>query len=133
MDDKEIRTIHIIPSKSFAHRAFICDFLAGDEARGVVCDLESDDINATKGCIDGLKTGVNVIDARESGSTLRFILPLAGVMGRSVGIITRGRLSERPMLSFEDALMRNGMEIEHDQSGVITTGGKLRPGVFRLP
>lgn len=133
MSDKEVKTIRIIPSKSFAHRAYICDFLAGENASGVICDLESDDINATRNCIASLANGVNVIDAMESGSTLRFILPLAGVLGKTVSIITRGRLSKRPMLSFEDTLIRNGMEIEHESDGIIKAKGKLRPGVFMLP
>lgn len=133
MSGDKVKTIRIIPSKSFAHRAYICDFLAGENACGVISDLYSDDINATKGCLAGLSSGVEVIDAMESGSTLRFILPLAGVLGRSVSIITRGRLKERPMNSFESELMRNGMRIQHGSDGVIRTSGRLEPGVYRLP
>lgn len=147
---ENIKTVRIIPSKSFAHRAYICDFLAGNQGRGVICGLDSDDINATKKCIEGLSGGAGLIDVRESGSTLRFILPLAGVLGRPVTIKTHGRLSERPMGPFEDELKVHGMKIEHksaagnegvpsgrpdapESTGIIEVSGKLSAGVFRLP
>ena len=125
--------IDIIPSKSFAHRAYICDFLGGGDGSGIVCELDSDDIRATKKCLESLALGSELLDAGESGSTLRFILPLAGAVGRSVKIKTRGRLSERPMGSLEDELKSHGMEISHDQDGMITASGKLTPGLYRLP
>lgn len=144
---EDIKTIRIIPSKSFAHRAYICDFLKnagnagiatipgstenvsvpGDASSalkpneacvaecggGIICDLDSDDVNATRSCIEGLRCGAGLIDVQESGSTLRFIIPLAGVLGRHVTIKTHGRLSERPMGPFEDELIAHGMTIEH--------------------
>lgn len=169
--DKELKIIRIIPSKSYAHRAYICDFLAGECSRdtdsevgclpvggsaseivsdadwcegaldlssddsccGVICDLDSDDINATRECIEGLRCGAEIIDVHESGSTLRFIMPLAGVLGKAVLIRTRGRLSERPMGPFEDELVQHGMKIEHEPSGIIRVSGKLTPGEYRLP
>ena len=147
---ENIKTIRIIPSKSFAHRAYICDFLAGGEGRGVICGLDSDDISATRSCIEGLRGGAGLIDVCESGSTLRFVIPLAGVLGRPVTIKTHGRLSERPMGPFEDELIRHGMVIKHNSPaqtgssrpddpdaheniGIIEVSGQLSPGVFRLP
>ncbi|MBR2547756.1 MAG: 3-phosphoshikimate 1-carboxyvinyltransferase [Eubacterium sp.] len=133
MDRETEKTIRIIPSKSYAHRAYICDFLAGGNGEGVACDLDSEDIMATRSCLSGLGCTSAVIDARESGSTLRFILPLSGVLGKSVSIRTRGRLSDRPMGPFEEELVSHGMKIEHLSDGIIKTSGKLMPGEYRLP
>ena len=133
MDIDKVKTIRIIPSKSYAHRAYICDFLAGGDGSGVICSLDSDDIKATMSCLSGLADGNEEIDVRESGSTLRFILPLAGALGKPVLIRTRGRLSERPMGPFEDELISHGMSIEHLPGGVIKASGQLASGEYRLP
>ena len=109
----------IIPSKSYAHRAYICDFLAGGDGSCVICDLDSDDIRATRRCLDKLRNAYDSscldLDCGESGSTLRFMLPLAGVLGADVRFITRGRLSERPLGELEAELIRHGMTIRHLQ------------------
>ena len=135
-----MKEIKIIPSKSFAHRAYICDYLSGGDGSGVACSLDSDDIRATVRCLDALRRGESdltgsdiVLDCGESGSTLRFMLPLAGVLGRSVSFMTRGRLSERPMGPLEDELKAHGMEISHLQDGVIKACGSLVPGTYTLP
>ena len=163
----------MIPSKSYAHRAYICDLLAGSggagaddipadgSGAGVVCDLDSDDIKATRGCLAQLKKSIDhgrneltgatrdsegyqlsdrddseelpVLEAGESGSTLRFMMPLAGAVEKAVLIKTKGRLAERPMGPFEDELVRHGMTIEHLPEGVIKVSGKLSSGEYRLP
>lgn len=132
-----MQTIKIIPSKSYAHRAYICDFLAGGQGRGVICDLDSDDIKATKSCLAAIRRGSEgeliELECGESGSTLRFILPLAGVLGVPAVIRTKGRLSERPMGPFEEELVRRGMTIEHLPEGVIKISGALSSGEYRLP
>ncbi len=133
MDIDTVKTIRIIPSKSYAHRAYICDFLAGGNGSGVICSLDSDDIKATRSCLAGLASGDEEIDVRESGSTLRFVLPLAGALGKPVIIRTRGRLSERPMGPFEDELISHGMSIEHIPGGMIKASGQLASGEYRLP
>ena len=129
----EPERIRIIPSKSYAHRAYICDFLAGGSGADVLCCLDSDDIRATRRCLEALRKGEEELDSGESGSTLRFMLPLAGVLGRSVRIVTSGRLSERPNGPLEDELMRHGMTIEHPAKDVILVSGKLTAGEYRLP
>ena len=132
MDSREIKIINIIPSKSYAHRALICDHLAGGDGTGVVCDLDSDDITATRACLKALEDGGSVLMCGESGSTLRFMLPLAGVLGREVRLEMRGRLAERPMGPLEDELSRHGMTISHEDVA-ICAGGQLEPGTYRLP
>ena len=132
MDNKEIRIINIIPSKSYAHRAFICDHLAGGSGDGVICSLDSDDITATRNCLKALKEGGHVLLCGESGSTLRFMLPMAGVLGRSVRLEMKGRLAERPMGPLEDELQHHGMTISH-KDGAICAEGQLESGTYSLP
>ena len=145
----------IIPSKSYAHRAYICDWLQRDgsfftkglqrDGSFVICDLDSDDIKATRGCLEVLsgctrgsgcapvQNQVPELDCGESGSTLRFLLPLVGALGTNVRFITKGRLSKRPLGELENELEKQGMVIGHPEEGVISASGKLCPGVFRLP
>ena len=86
------------PSKSQAHRLLIAAALAGSEGR--VSNLAlSQDILATKACITALREegkGLPVLPCGESGSTLRFLIPVALVL-RGGGVFTgKGRLMERP-------------------------------------
>ena len=133
MNENNVKIIDIIPSKSFAHRAYICDFLAGGTGDAVRCSLDSDDIRATKGCLDALRSGDYTLDCGESGSTLRFMLPLAGVLGRTATFRTHGRLAERPMGPLEDELKAHGMCVDHLEGGKIRVSGQLEAGLYRLP
>lgn len=186
MNSEKEKTIRIIPSKSYAHRAYICDFLAGSDGSDIICDLDSDDIRATRGCLEAIRAMIRataesensqdflavdtnkqratdtdqlenggsvygvwksrlivisqqnpehivVLDCGESGSTLRFMLPLVGVLGISAEFVTKGRLSERPLGDFESELIRHGMEIEHAPGGIIKVSGSLTPGEYLLP
>ncbi|MDA6864774.1 hypothetical protein OSL55_27615, partial [Escherichia coli] len=58
------------PSKSAAHRALFCSFLAG--GGNVSPIIDSNDMKATVGVLNALKGGAQVLDCIESGSTLRF-------------------------------------------------------------
>ena len=107
-------TIQAIASKSFAHRQLICSSLADRETE-IVCSNLSDDIRATTGCLvslgayaDYLDGSVIVtpiasiplealLDCGESGSTYRFLVPLAAALGVRARFLLRGRLPERPM------------------------------------
>ena len=89
-------TIDIIPSKSFAHRALICATLA-DMHTDIHCDLPSRDIEATRACVGAILDGGNIMECGESGSTLRFLLPVMGALGRKGIFMTEGRLSDRPL------------------------------------
>lgn len=111
----------IPPSKSLAHRAIICASLA--QGRSVVSNVSmSDDIIATVECMRNL--GANIIlhgdklevvgidkrldreltfDCNESGSTLRFMLPIALSLNGGVNkFVGRGKLGERPMDIYKD-------------------------------
>ncbi len=68
----------------------------------------------------------------ESGSTLRFLIPVAGALGRSVVFHMEGRLPERPLAPFDDELRAHGMEIKQEGS-LLYCSGKLKAGEYTLP
>ena len=114
------------PSKSQAHRLLICAALAGEGS--VIHGLaDSQDIRATRRCLAELNTErINLpkFDCGESGSTLRFLIPIALAL-RGGGIFTgHGRLMERPQKPYFDIF---------DEEGVLTVEGRLTPGEYRLP
>ena len=127
--------ISAISSKSHAHRALICAALAKTPSK-IICDSVNDDIMATASCLnamgaqldyhDGIFT-VNPIDTgekkgrvfmncRESGSTLRFLLPIVCALGLEAKIDMEGRLPQRPMGELVDELIRHGAKIEQKLS-----------------
>ncbi|MEY8402412.1 3-phosphoshikimate 1-carboxyvinyltransferase [Oscillospiraceae bacterium 44-34] len=121
------------PSKSQAHRAILAQLLAGG---GTVSNLAaSQDIEATRRCAAALKTegdGLPLLDCGESGSTLRFLIPIALAL-RGGGIFTgRGRLMERPQKPYFDIFDEKGISYEQ-KDGVLTVRGELKPGEYRLP
>ena len=112
----------------------------------------SQDIEATLRCIRALggtvQTGENavtvggldpfaipqdaVLDCGESGSTLRFILPLCLLSGRKVILRGHGRLMERPLTIYEDLCAAHDFSF-HKTGDSVTVSGALESGVFRVP
>lgn len=86
-------------SKSIAHRELIAAILSGVE-EPVICG-ESRDTEATRRCLKAMMSGGTEWPCGESGSTLRFLTPIAGVMGWKGRFICEGRLAERPQMPFE--------------------------------
>lgn len=122
------------PSKSQAHRLLIAAALAGGEGR--VSNLaDSQDILATKACIAALKEpcdGLPHLECGESGSTLRFFIPIALAL-RKGGIFTgKGRLMERPQKPYFDIFDRIGVNYRLE-NGVLTVEGNLVSGRYELP
>lgn len=139
------------PSKSAAHRGIICAALAKGAGR-ITPFAESDDMRATIGAmralgasirpedgallVDGTQTFQDVtdtIDCLESGSTLRFLIPIAAVSGADFTFEGRGRLPQRPIGPYLDCLPKAGVEC-HTEGGLpLSIRGALRPGTFTLP
>ena len=140
-------------SKSEAHRALICAALSeGSGERSVLVGAPSEDIFATLDCLKALGAGVTMengawarltpltaprgetalLDVRESGSTLRFLLPLCGALGQSARLKMHGRLPQRPMTPFIEALTLRGMRISSEGDELICEG-QLQSGDFALP
>jgi 3-phosphoshikimate 1-carboxyvinyltransferase len=86
-------------SKSIAHREIIAAALSGVE--GPVVRGESKDTLATRACLKAMMSGGDVWPCGESGSTMRFLTPIAGVMGWKGSFRCEGRLADRPQMPFE--------------------------------
>ena len=142
-------TVSAPPSKSMAHRAVLCSALA----KGIshIENLEfSKDISATlaaagqlcarveSGPADALVEGLGhfrpvfgPVDCCESGSTLRFLIPLASLTGQSITFVGRGRLMERPQSVYETLYREQNLHFEQ-ANGQLTVAGSLRSGEYTL-
>ena len=122
------------PSKSQAHRLLICAALAG-EGSTIHNLADSQDIRATRRCLAELTTNRRTLpelDCGESGSTLRFLIPIALAL-RGGGVFTgQGRLMERPQKPYFDLFDEKGIRYER-KDNVLTVEGRLTPGEYRLP
>ena len=122
--------VNAITSKSFAHRVMICDFICGISTDISTFNI-SNDILATKSCLDALRCGQNLLDAGESGSTLRFIIPLLGALGGDFFIKTHGKLSSRPNDDLFSTLSEGGVTA-YVKDDTICVSGKLKPGTYSI-
>ena len=111
------------PSKSHAHRLLVANFLAGDRAGLADAACDSADVLATKRCLRALAADDPrpVLDCGESGSTLRFLAPVAAALGRAPEWVRRGRLAERPFMPYP-TLAAGVHEIPGDVSSQFVTG-----------
>ncbi len=142
--------VRVISSKSDAHRSLIAAALAEDESVLFV-DGWSDDLEATIRCLEALgaeiykePSGIEVVpirrnlekaavlDCGESGSTLRFLLPVAAALGRHTTFTGQGRLPERPIGILLEELAQHGCSVSGDGLPV-EIDGQLESGVFTLP
>lgn len=120
----------IPPSKSAAHRALICSFLAGGGSVSPIID--SKDMQATQQAISALQNGEQVVDCIESGSTLRFMIPVAAALGRSVTFVGSGRLPERPIGDYLRLLPEHNVDCESAGGLPLKISGRLMPGDYEL-
>lgn len=142
-------TIRLQPSKSILHRALICAALAPGTSE-LLNFAWSDDIQATARCLEGLGlcrinvrgavctvegglklAGHTQLDCGESGSTIRFLMPLA-MNGAEHIFEGRGRLMQRPFEPYARICEEQGIRFEHTPQGIIVKG-VLRSGSFVLP
>lgn len=141
-------TIRAIPSKSAAHRYLICAGLSEGTSR-IEIEKLSDDIEATADCLRALGANVSyengrftvtpgsvrdsipVLNCRESGSTLRFLLPVAAALG-GAEFRTEGRLSQRPLDDLINAIEQHGVSVTRS-GDVVTVSGKMKGGDFFVP
>ena len=140
------------PSKSMAHRLLIAASLAGSGSRVENLSL-SEDILATADCLKALgirlrleeadgavsarfegKTELPaevVLPVRESGSTLRFLIPTALSLGRPVTFTGAKRLFERPLSVYENIAREEGFLFQRTEDS-LTVSGSLRPKSYRI-
>lgn len=127
-----MRTIRIIPSKSDAHRALICAALT-EKSCEVICDQTSEDIEATKKCLEALSLGRSEMYCGESGSTFRFLLPIMGALGHKADFYLEGRLPERPLTPLYEELLGHGCRLSPQGSVPFTIDGQLKSGEYLIP
>ena len=140
-------SIEAIPSKSEAHRLLICAALAKNPTK-LELGLTSEDIEATLGCIKKMGCTIErsaesiivypgplsadpVFDCRESGSTLRFLLPVAAALFDRSSFIGRGRLPQRPMEPLLKAMESKGVRFSQ-RTLPFTASGKLIAGEYEI-
>ena len=141
--------VRVPASKSAAHRALICAALADAPTRIGIRALNRD-IEATAACLRALGAGVEAapeglavspirtlpgqaaLDCGESGSTLRFLIPVAAALGVPARFTGRGRLPERPNALLTDALRAHGAAVDADLLPM-NVRGPVRGGRWALP
>ena len=142
--------VRVPASKSAAHRLLICAALADGPTR-ISISSTNRDIEATADCLRALGASIQVagnalavspvariperatLDCGESGSTLRFLLPVAAALGGSFTFTGHGRLPQRPNAPLAAALKAHGARIDRDLlpmavSGPLTGGRWTLPG-----
>lgn len=123
-------TVLVPPSKSAAHRALICSFLAG--GGNVEPIIASNDMKATEQSINALKNDDSIVDCIESGSTLRFMIPVAAALGKSVTFVGSGRLPQRPIGDYLRLLPEHNVRCDSEGGLPLTISGKMSAGTFEL-
>ena len=148
-------------SKSQAHRLLIAAALSGGIS--VIHGLaDSQDIRATRRCLSAMCAGMEdlpdgtlrvhglgngiviappyaLLDCGESGSTLRFLIPVGLLIQGEASFTGRGRLMERPLKPYEDLFREKGIAWKLADNVLTVNGGRgygtlaLDPGTYRLP
>lgn len=142
-------TLNAIPSKSQAHRLLICAAFA-DRQTIIICPETNRDIEATAACLRALGAGIcrtddsyivdpvttvpekAVLPCGESGSTLRFMLPIAAALGIDTTFQMEGRLPLRPLSPLWEEMERMGCCLMRPTSDTIRCTGKLQRGEYRI-
>lgn len=143
--------IQVPPSKSICHRALICSALAQGESNIKNVDF-SEDIEATCSALEALGvdikrdkhtlnvTGNSVIRMKnsnihcfKSGSTIRFLIPIAATLGEKVTFTGEDKLIERPLDVYYDIFDKQKIFYRNFQGKLpLTINGKLKPGEYRV-
>ena len=151
-------TVQVPSSKSMGHREIICAGLAGGTS--IVDNISmSKDIEATMRVLRAMNVSVDEIpsmlegrkalqitgtghpiaaadnvDCGESGSTLRFFIPLGANLGCPLTFIGHGKLVSRPLQAYYDILDKQFVQYFNDNGNLpLTVNGHLMPGKFELP
>ena len=142
-------TLRAIPSKSQAHRLLICAAFA-DRPTFLGCPATNRDIEATAVCLRALGAEIErteegyavtpidtlpthaVLPCGESGSTLRFLLPIVGALGVDGCFEMEGRLPQRPLSPLWEEMERMGCTLTRPDVHTLRCTGKLRSGRYAI-
>jgi len=142
--------VSVPPSKSVAHRLIIAAALSKGTSK--VENLSfSKDITATVNAMRALGAKIDIkgdtalirgiekvpakaeIDCCESGSTLRFLIPVACALGVETTFLGQGKLPQRPITPYLEELPKHGAEFDYQGTMPFTVKGKLISGEYRIP
>lgn len=142
-------TISAIPSKSQAHRIQICAAFA-DAPTNILCSSNNADMEATADCLRAIGAEITFTESgyevtpvkyipetadlycRESGSTLRFLLPVCAALGIDTTFHMEGRLPHRPLSPLWEELERMGTNLSRPAEKTIRCTGKLISGIYTI-
>ncbi len=138
-----------IPSKSQAHRLLICAAFS-DHATRIICPETNKDIAATVNCLNALGADISrdragylvkpisalpdkaELPCCESGSTLRFLLPIAGALGVDTTFCLEGRLPQRPLSPLWEEMIRMGCRLSRPTENTVRCTGQLHSGEYYI-
>ncbi len=142
-------TVTVPPSKSMAHRLLICAALADGPTR-FLCGECPDDVNITADCLRDLGASIkysenefrvwpignigklSVLDCGESGTTLRFLLPVAAALGADATFTGSGRLFQRPLSPLLEQMRAHGVDTTvQDDTGLVCRG-RMEGGCYSI-
>ena len=146
-------SVRVPSSKSAGHRVLICAGLADGGTSSIFGIDRSDDVDATVSVLrslgaridfgDGLsiRGGLHSLDSEpirlncgESGSTLRFLIPVAAACGISCVFDGTGRLPERPIALYKELFAPHGVDVQLTGGKLpLTLSGKLTSGIYEIP
>lgn len=142
-------TVAAIPSKSQAHRMLICAAFA-EGPTTLCCPQTNRDIEATARCLRALGAEITYVNGiyhvlpvrcssksvelncGESGSTLRFLLPIVGALGVKAVFRMEGRLPQRPLSPLWEEMQRMGCSLSRLPDGSVLCEGKLQSGKYSI-
>lgn len=145
--------IQAIASKSVAHRYLIASALADKEVF-VGCHSVSEDILATVNCLRAMgsdivqkdngflvspidkqnkDTELRQLPCNESGSTIRFLIPVVAALGIRAEFLKKGSLVSRPLKPLDEEMEKKGVTLLEKEGGVVAVQGKLEAGIYELP
>lgn len=140
-------SIKAIASKSAAHRIAICAAFAKGNTK-ILCEETNEDIDATVRCLSALGADIKregeyfyvtpvrelkkgaILDCGESGSTMRFLVPVVAMLGADASFLMSGRLPARPLSPLREELERCGMSFSEAGSNPLICRGKVEENEF---
>lgn len=141
--------IRAIASKSVAHRLLICASFA-DKPTSIRCEQTNEDITATVECLCALGAKIirigdlyevtpikeinknAILPCNESGSTLRFLLPICAVLNGNFRFEMKGRLPSRPLSPLKELLEKNGVTFSRPTENTLSVSGELSGEDFEI-
>lgn len=142
-------SVTAIPSKSQGHRLLICAAFADGQTL-LHCPETNRDMEATADCLRSLGAQIRreesgyvitplscppkkaLLNCRDSGSTLRFLLPVAAALGVEATFQMEGRLPQRPLSPLWEELERMGAVLSRPTADTILCQGRLVPGAYKI-